>query len=236
MQHTDTSTHPFVRMLGSWGLVLVALSSGCHLASCRSSPPIRHYQPEVVQQELGDASSPSDVVLAIEDFSASAAYDEQRIVYRTNDVQINYYHYHRWASPPGLLVSDMLQQVYRQTNRFEAVIGGYDSRADAVLSGRIVKFEEFDNEDEWRAQVVLELRLRGAGSGELLWDEQIERSVVLDEQSPLGLARAMSRALTRIGSETAPTIVERFREAKRKRKSKMGSSGSNSSPSSSEGE
>lgn len=224
---------PVCHALGSWMILLIAMSSGCHLASCRSTPPIKNYQPEVADEQLESSSeTPSSVVLAVEDFSANAAYDEQRIVYRTNRVQINYYHYHRWAAPPGLLVSDVLKQVYRQSNRFRAVLGGFDSRADVVLGGRVIRFEEFDtSESDWQAQVVMELRLRDASTGDLLWDKQWTDSLNLEDQSPLGLAQAMGRVLTRIGRNTAPDIIEQARRAQQTKQSTRGGSMSEEGPS-----
>jgi len=220
-----------LRTVGPWLILLIAVAMGAHLISCRSTPPIRSYQPEVARGQLDAPSEKaSDVVLAVEDFSANAAYNEQRIVYRTDGVQINYYHYHRWAAPPGLLVSDMLQQVYLETNQFQSVIGGFDSRADVVLGGRVVRFEEYDtSEDDWQAQVVLEMRLRAASTGDLLWDKQWTESIDLDDQSPVGVARGVGIVLTQIGRKTAPEIVERAEQYQRQQDQSSGLDSSSSS-------
>ncbi len=209
--------------LSSWSMKFAA--TGCMLVvialsgwACGGAQPIHHYQPKVVNGEVDDQGSPGELVLAIEDFSAGSAYDEKRIVYRKSDYRFDYYHYHRWASTPGLLVSDALREVYRSTGAFQAVVGGYDSRADIVLSGRVVALEEVNkSKKEWLGRVVLDLRLRDARSGELLWNDLLRREVSVEQQSPEGLTAALSRGLTDIGVTTADDLVKVGKKATRKK-------------------
>lgn len=214
-----------------WACAAIALSGW----ACGGAQPIHHYQPNVVSGEVDGQSSSGDLVLAIEDFSAGSAYDEKRIVYRKNDYRFDYYHYHRWASTPGLLVSDALREVYRSTGAFRAVVGGYDSRADVVLSGRVVAFEEVDeSKDKWFGRVVLDLRLRDARTGELLWNDLLRRKVPVEKKSPEGLTAALSRGLTDIGVTTADNLVKVGQKATRRKSGSAtnvleGSSGSEQS-------
>jgi ABC-type uncharacterized transport system auxiliary subunit len=195
-----------------WVCAAIALSGW----ACGGAQPIHHYQPNVVSGEVDSQGSSGDLVLAIEDFSAGSAYDEKRIVYRKSDYRFDYYHYHRWASTPGLLVSDALREVYRSTGAFQAVVGGYDSRADVVLSGRVVAFEEVNkSKKEWLGRVVLDLRLRDARTGELLWNDLMRREVPVKNQSPEGLTAALSRGLTDIGVTTADNLVKVGKKATR---------------------
>jgi ABC-type uncharacterized transport system auxiliary subunit len=209
---TDSSnTRTAAGLLVVLGLIVLA-------ASC-SSPPIRHYQPEVYAKHLTQADQTAEnVVLAVQDFSAGAAYDEQRIVYRKGRYRFDYYHYHRWAAPPGMLVADLLRQVYAGTDAFQAVVGGYSSGADAVLSGQVIALEEVDvNKEKWLGRVVLDLHLRDAHTGELLWNEIVKQEHTMTRQSPTGLTAALSAAITKIGSETAGTLARLARESKKTR-------------------
>lgn len=201
-----------------WLAAVVLLFVG---TSCGGSQRIHHYQPEVVTENLGSASrgTSSDIILAIEDFSAGSAYDERRIVYREKDYRFDYYHFHRWAAPPGMLVSDTLREVYRRTGAFRSVVGGYAARADVILAGRVIALEEVDKDKKnWIGRVVLDLRLRDAKSGELLWSSTVSREKKLEKQNPRGLAAAISRALTDIGIETAADIVQMGKQSIRQRR------------------
>lgn len=185
-------------------------------AGCGGGKEIRHYQPNVATDMIEEASLANDepdLVMGIEDFSTSPAYDEQRIVYRESPYRFDYYHYHRWSAPPGLQAADVMRQVYQATGAFEAVVG-YSSTADVVLTGRVVAYEEVDHADEWQARVSLDLQLRDAMSGRMIWSDRIEQLATLDKQTPNGLAAAMSKAMTRIGIQTTPEILQAARTRK----------------------
>jgi len=197
--------------------VVLVLVAGAVAVGCGSPKSIHHYEPDVVAEQVREAQHQrSDLVLAIEDFSAGAAYDEQRMVYRSDTYRFDYYHFHRWAAPPGMLVADTLREVYRETGAFRSVVGGYDSRADVILSGRIVAFEEIDNQQDWLGRVVVNLQLRDARTGELLWNDTLERARPTPEKSPTGLAAAISEGLTDIGLSTTDTIVDVARKRPQK--------------------
>ncbi len=199
-----------------WIAFVVSAAAVVACSACSSPKTTHHYQPEVITDQISPdkQASASDLVLAIEDFSAGSAYDEKRIVYRSTDYRFDYYHYHRWAANPGMMIGDVLREVYRATGAFRAVVGGYDSRADVVLTGRVITLEEVDvSDDEWLGRVALNLRMRDAHTGELLWDDTLRREVQLEEQSPEGLAAALSRGLTDIGVATAGELVAIGNEA-----------------------
>jgi ABC-type uncharacterized transport system auxiliary subunit len=212
-----TDVRPVSRFATVWSVVLVALAS-LTLVSCGGGKQIRHYQPRVANDMLDEAAlgnDDSDVVLAVEDFATSPAYDEQRIVYRESPYRFDYYHYHRWSSPPGLLVADLIRQIYQATGAYEAVVG-YSSTADVVLNGRVVAFEEVDHTETWSARVILDLQLRDAMTGRMLWNERVEQVTTLKDRTPSGLAAAMSRAMTKIGVRTTPAILQAARTRKSK--------------------
>jgi len=202
------------------------------VAACSGPQRIHHYQPSVAEDTLEGRStgSASAVTLAVEDFSTGAAYDEQRIVYRSNEYRIDYYHFHRWGAPPGMVVGETLRNVYRSTGAFESVVGAYTTRADVVLSGRVLALEEVDvSNDKWVGHVALDVRLRDAATGELLWTETVRKRKTMSEQSPKGLTRAVSDALTEIGVESIDKIASAAKEAVRKRRREKKSNSEQSS-------
>lgn len=174
-----------------------------------SGTPIRYYQPRVIPEEIQTRSAPeANVVLSVEAFAADAAYDDQRIVYRTSPYRFDYYHFHRWSSSPGIMVSVLLREGYRRTGLFRAVIGGLDARARALLAGRVVAIEEVDDgEGNWQAHVAVELTLRDNMTGEVLWNQLVEERAPVKDRSPEGVTVAVSTALSQIAAKTAPIIA-----------------------------
>lgn len=187
---------------------IVALSLAVGLLACGSTPETVHYRLDLEPSRV-DQPPESRPALAIEHFGVDAAYDQPQIAYRDSPYRLQRYHYHRWAAPPGLLLTDALRSAYQATGRFASVTSGTTARSDLVLSGHIAALEEVDvTEDEWIGRVVLELRVRDATTGDLLWSDTVERRETLEERSPAGLAEALSRALTSIVEETSETFVD----------------------------
>lgn len=147
--------------------------------------------------------------IVLEPLTAESAYDDERIVYRVNPYRLDYYNYHRWSAPPGVIVGNYLEAALEQTGQFRAVVRELDTDAHAVLSGRVIAIEEVDtSKTRWQGRIVLELRLADARSGETLWLEQFEESEPLPLQTPEGLARALSAALSRIVEQATPIITQ----------------------------
>jgi ABC-type uncharacterized transport system auxiliary subunit len=187
-------------------VTLIALVALVALAGCSSTlPETRYYQlaAPAAQPAHGGA------LLVLDTLSAEAAYDDDRIAYRTTPVRIDYYHYHRWSSSPGVMVTSYLEQALEATGRFRGVVRELTAGAPVVLAGRVIAIEEVDrSRTEWQARIVLELTLSDARTGEALWTEQLAQTEPLAQRTPEGLAAALSAAMARIVASTAPVIAD----------------------------
>ena len=173
-------------------------------------PATRYYQLSP-RAAAGAGASGGGAVLVIEPFATDQAYDDERIVYRANPYRLDYYDYHRWSASPGVLIAGYLESALEASGRFRAVVREPSPEAGAVLGGRVAAIEEVDESPRrWTGRVVIELRLTDAKSGEVLWSEQFEEREPLREQSPEGLARALSVAMGRVVERAAPAIEGRL--------------------------
>lgn len=187
-----------------------ALAIALLLAGCAGKVPETRYYQLAVPDAPGAAHSPVKIVL--EPFTAESAYDDERIVYRTNPYRLDYYQYHRWSASPGVIVGNYLEEALEKTGKFE-VVRELEEGAPVVLAGRVLALEEVDTSPkQWTGRVVVELRLSDAKSGATVWSAQLEEREVLAKQSPEGLARALSTALGRIAAKAAPMIDVRAAE------------------------
>ncbi len=167
------------------------------LASCSSVTPVRYYQLALAEERAQPPTEAAPIV-AVELLSADAAYDDPRMVYRENPYRLDYYEYHRWSAPPGMMVTDALRQGLQRTGRFSQVVGGYAPRADVVLMGRVVALEEVDDEDgSWSARLVLDLYAQRTSDGRVVWSGLIEEREPVSAREPEGVVRALSRAMAR---------------------------------------
>lgn len=184
------------------------------LSACSSSPQIQRYQLAVAPQIETSEREVNNLVLAVEPFSADVAYDQDRIVFRSSPYRLDYYHYHRWSAAPALMLADAMRQAYSKSGYFNLVTMGGGARADVVLSGHVTALEEVDiTDDEWQGRVWVELQLRDARTGALVWTRAYREEEPVEELTPEGVARAITKAVTRIVRDSTPQIAEVARTA-----------------------
>jgi ABC-type uncharacterized transport system auxiliary subunit len=190
---------------------LAAALTAALLAGCALSPrmPATHYyQLAAPRAAAGRGPVAGAGVLAVETFAVDHAYDDDRIVYRRGPVNFDFYEYHRWSSRPGDQVADFLARAYSASGRFCAVLRQDDTESGLVLGGRVIAFEEYDETPRrWLGRVELELRLSEAATGATVWRRRVVDQEPLAERSPEGLARALSAAMNRIATTTAPALA-----------------------------
>jgi uncharacterized lipoprotein YmbA len=151
-------------------------------------------------------------ILVLEPLATDAAYDDDRIVYRTTPFRLDYYHYHRWTSTPGVMVGNFLEQALETRGTFRAVVRERTPDAPAVLTGRVLAIEEVDHSrTQWLGRIAVELVLSDAHTGAILWTERIDESEPLRQQNPEGLAQALSIAMSRIVAHAVPAIETAIR-------------------------
>jgi len=173
--------------------------------SGRTAEPVGSTTPEDNPRHGGD-------ILVVERLTADGGYDDDRIVYRTTPFRVDYYQYHRWTSAPGVMVGNYLEHALEGSGKFRAVVREATPDAPAVLTGRVLAIEEVDrSKTEWLGRIALELVLTDARTGALLWTEQFEETEPLRQQSPEGLAAALSIAMSRIVAQVVPTISDAIR-------------------------
>lgn len=174
------------------------------------------------------ALSPPDAVsragvapaIAVEELRAQAPYDERRIVHRTSPYQLGYYEYDQWAAAPGVLVAEYLRRAYQASGRFGLVQPQASADTTAILGGQVLAFEELRvpggggggkanpaATTPHRARVVLDLELRDAETGRILWTRRAEKEIPLASRTPAALAAALSEALSQIASSTATDVA-----------------------------
>jgi ABC-type uncharacterized transport system auxiliary subunit len=177
------------------------------LAACAGKvPETRYYQlaaPQQAAAQRGDAS------IAIEPLTADGAYDDERIVYRVTPYRLDYYNYHRWSAPPGTMLSNYLQDAFSRSGRFRAVVHEPTESVPVTLGGRVIAIEEVDqSKTSWVGRIAVELTLTDTITNKVLWSQRFDETEPLPEQTPEGLARALSRAMARIARRALPAVAD----------------------------
>ena len=134
-------TAPFSRLLL---LAFTALPlSACALADVASGPAPSLYV--LTAPEVGvPAGQTVPAQLVVEEFSAPAAIDTSRVVYKSSPNSIAYYAGARWADRAPRMIAALAVETLTDTGSFPAVTGpGAQVRMDLALSGDIRAFEAY---------------------------------------------------------------------------------------------
>jgi ABC-type uncharacterized transport system auxiliary subunit len=177
------------------------------LSACAGkTPETRFYQLATPGQTT--ATNSASVSLQIAQLDTDPAYDDERMVYRLTPYRLDYYNYHRWSSAPGTIIADFLERSFESSGRFRTVTRDA-SGAQVSLGGRVVAIEEVDkSKTSWVGRVVVELQLTDVATGTVLWTEQYEENEPVKQQTPEGLAAALSTALRRISDRALPIVAD----------------------------
>lgn len=184
------------------------------VAACGGTvPATRYYQlslpgAPLAKPDAEKTADTADIVLAVEPLATESAYDDPRIVYRSDPYRLDYYEYHRWSAAPGQMVGAFLEEALAKSGSFRAVVREPSRDTAAVLGGRVVAIEEIDTSTkQWVGRLALSLTLTDPRTGEVVWSATIEDREPLPAQTPEGLARAISVAATKIAAKLAPEIA-----------------------------
>lgn len=203
---------------------LLALALAAALLSCsRTIPETHHYS--LLTPPAARSADVGHGVVTVDELSADSAYDDERIVYRTSAVRLDYYHYHRWSSRPAEQVADYLHLAWAGSGRFCLVARDSVPETSLIVGGHVIAFDEVDvTPTRWVGRVELDLFAKDARTGKVVWRKRVREQEPLDRRDAEGLARALSRALARIAAETLPAIADASREATRGDESTCGAS------------
>jgi ABC-type uncharacterized transport system auxiliary subunit len=98
---------------------------------------------------------------------------QDRIVYFTNQNELNFYHYHRWAESPTFMVRSLLMRQLRSGGLFDDIVPYRAQKGlDYVLRGRLLAMEEVDTPTEVSARFGLELELVQQQDAHVVWSDR----------------------------------------------------------------
>jgi ABC-type uncharacterized transport system auxiliary subunit len=135
--------------------------------------------------------------LGVEQFQAMDALADQRILRYETPIQVKYYEQDRWISEPAQLFTELTFRYLARAQRVKRVrMLPWAQRADYVVQGRVLNFEEVDSDRKRLARVALMLTLARYPTREVLWTNTFR-----DEEPVKGEgARALVEALS-VGSD-----------------------------------
>ena len=140
------------------------------VSACRSSPVPQYYLLELPSSGLESTSASSErktLSVGVGRFRVEPPYDAQRLVYRPtpSTPEVGFYDYHRWAVPLENAVPALLAELLDRHPTLSAEpfpgrnLEAGDRSYDAVVTGRITRFEERDDGGSIQVAIGLDLTI-----------------------------------------------------------------------------
>ena len=194
-----------------WLIVALLLSGGCGRPPVVLQRYLLEYPPPPVSRP-----APLPESLRVELFAAPHHLNSTNMVYRPRPYELKAYAYHRWQAPPAALVTDMLLRDLRASGLFQGVFDYQQSgTARFRLEGAVQEFTEVDNPEGWQAVLSVWVTLADLRQVEVtrrvILARNYQETEPLVEQTPAGLAAAMSRALARLSARITADLCDAAR-------------------------
>jgi ABC-type uncharacterized transport system auxiliary subunit len=188
-----------VRCQKAAGLVLlVALLC----TACASAPKTRYYTLRTPQPPAAITPG-TQFTLQVERFEAPDLLLDNRMIYYTSPTELNFHEYHRWASDPGDLLSDLAMKFFAETSLFQRVYT-YPApvKVNYTLRGRVLDLDELKygtgSGKAGQARLGLKLDLLQVQQNKVVWSSRLEQTVPIHGGSVQGAVEAMNIAAERL--------------------------------------
>ena len=165
------------------------------MVSCGSVPPNRYYT-LANDTKLPGTKMPIPVCtlpLVIASVMAAPPYEDDKIVFRSNDFEIRYYNYRFWVDPPEKMIMGLLQRRMESSGLFQAVEYRINSASDHLaLYVKLNAIEERDRDEQWYARLAMSFVLKTSDKEDVIWKHAFDKELRAREQSALGIVATLS--------------------------------------------
>ncbi|HEA68283.1 MAG TPA: hypothetical protein ENI07_15910 [Desulfobacterales bacterium] len=184
--------------------LLIIISVGFVGCIGANQPAIKtaHYSLEYDSPKF-DRFKPLPFVIRVVKFKTAPLYDINRIIFKTSAYRRDSYHYHKWRTKPGDLVTSFLVRDLQKSFLFKAVFA-FDNRLPSshIITGTVDEIFEEDGEDVWKAVLSVSITLMKENEPDInkriLFQDRYQVKVVSKEKTLHALVEAMSKAMSLI--------------------------------------
>jgi len=152
-----------------------------------------------------------DKTIRISRFTIASAYNNQNMIFRTNDYNVDFFNYNRWAVNPADMIADILLRDMQESGLFRAVFSRYEAEETRfIIQGGINDFFLRAGDNGKVAVIAMEITLKDSQQKEatkrILFQKKYSREESLTDQSPRGYCQAMSKALKNLSQQITTDV------------------------------
>ena len=152
-----------------------------------------------------------DKTIRVHRFTIAAAYNNQNMIFRANDYNVDFFNYNRWAVNPADMIADILLRDMQESGLFRAVFSRYAvEETRFIIQGGINDFFLRIKDNGKVAVIAMEITLKDSQQKEatkrIVFQKKYSREEALTDQSPLGYCQAMSKALKNLSQQITTDV------------------------------
>lgn len=211
IRHLRDHFHGVVRVLGITAIAATGLllCAGC-MGGRSAERPMTFYVLEYEAPAASETPLYGDAVTVLR-FSAAELYNGTAMLYRNGPYRRTAYHYYRWKVTPAAMISNLLYRDLSQSGLFAAVRTDLSyEKSRYLLEGHVTEFLETDEGETRSALLGVTITVSDSSKKDaarsICLQKDYRIAVLLDEETPEGLVRAMSRAAETLSKELRQDI------------------------------
>lgn len=184
-------------------VVFLAGIMPCGCLTTKTPLPVTEYYILEYESPVIDLPEKLPCILRMERFQVVPLYNSTNIIYSESKFVRNAYNYHKWRSNPGDMITSFLLRDFQAAGLCNAVfMQGIPSPYSHTLQGVVDEFYEKDEKNSRQAMLTVSITLINKNaldiSKSILMQKKYHTSETCINKSPVALADAMSRAMSRI--------------------------------------
>lgn len=191
--------------------LLVLPSLAGLLLGCGGKMPTKQYYTLVNDStwvENGFKQPLCERPIVVANVDVSPSLENDRIVYRTDDLRVNYFNYKVWVSPPQDMLAQLLAEKLEQSGIFAAVEPAILASMDHLtLYVRLTTLEYIVSNKTGHVELAMTASLRDSKKDETVWQHRIDASQELTKKSASGIVRALNALYNAYSDEMLQEMV-----------------------------
>lgn len=169
------------------------------ILSCSQKQPMRKYFIfEFTSQDfpaIQRTDTTFNYIVDVRDFRVARAFDQTRMVVRTQSNELKYYYYHHWAVRPSYAVADLVYDYFDYQRLFNELYRGISYNPDFIISGQVRSIERLQTKVGDIAHINIVLKLQSAEDETTVMSHEATLTEKLDDQSMNGFVHTLNKNL-----------------------------------------
>lgn len=172
---------------------LLVLAIAIFSASCGASRPIEYYSLDPPGEPLQAASSRFPISILVARVTGGPLYRDDRLVYRTSELELGIYEYRRWSEPPVDMIQESLISALRSTKQYRSVDAlASNMRANYIVRAHLEALDEIDK-PELAARFSLHVDLYDPKSALVVWSDSYAHDQRVGGKKVIDVVRALDQ-------------------------------------------